>query len=43
MTAHITKRRLLVGLIGVFVVLGVLSVVLPYVGGGGSGLTKLFP
>jgi len=41
-TAHITKRRLLVGLIALFVVLGLLSVVLPYTGGG-SGLTKLFP
>ncbi|HXY81609.1 MAG TPA: hypothetical protein VEH55_09595 [Gaiellaceae bacterium] len=43
MAARITKRRVLVGLIGVFVLLGVLSVLLPYVGGGSSGLTKLFP
>jgi len=43
MAAHITKRRLLVGLVAVFVALVVLSLVLPYVGGGSSGVTKLFP
>ena len=43
MAARITKRRLLVGLIAVVVVLSILSFVLPYVGGGSSGLTTLFP
>jgi hypothetical protein len=41
--AHITRRRLLYGLIAVVTVLAVLSVVLPYVGSGSDGITKLFP
>ena len=43
MALRVTKRRLLVGLIAVIVTLGILSFVLPYVGGGSSGLTTLFP
>jgi hypothetical protein len=38
-----TRKRLVVGLIAVFVVLGILSFMLPYVGEGHSHLTKLFP
>jgi uncharacterized membrane protein YwzB len=41
--ARITKRRLLVVGIAVVVALAILSFVLPYVGGGGSGITNLFP
>lgn len=43
MAVRITKKRLLVGVFAVIVLLGIVSVVLPYVGGGHSGLTKLFP
>jgi hypothetical protein len=43
MRARITKRRLLVVGIAVVAVLAILSFVLPYVGGGGSGITSLFP
>ena len=43
MGARITKRRLLMIGIAVIVVLGILSFVLPYVGGGSSGITHLFP
>jgi hypothetical protein len=35
-TAHITRRRLIYVAVAVFVVLTVLSFVLPYVGGGPS-------
>jgi hypothetical protein len=38
-----TRKRLVVGLIAVFVLLGILSFVLPYVGEGHSRLTRLFP
>ena len=38
-----TKRRLVVGLVALVVTVAVLSIVLPYVGAGHSGLTKLFP
>jgi hypothetical protein len=38
-----SKRPLLIALIAAFVVLLVLSLVLPFVGGGHSGLTKMFP
>jgi hypothetical protein len=40
--AHITKKRVLVGVAAVIVVLGILSFVLPHVGGGGSGITRLW-
>ena len=43
MLAVSTKRRLVVGLVALLVTLAVLSFVLPYVGAGHSGLTKLFP
>jgi len=43
MGARITKRRLLMIGIAVIVVLGILSFVLPYVGGGSSGITRLWP
>jgi hypothetical protein len=43
MASIIGKRRLVYGLVGVVAVLVLLSVVLPYVGTGHSGLTKLFP
>lgn len=35
------RRRLLVTALAVVVVLGILSLVLPYVGGGGHGLSPL--
>jgi hypothetical protein len=37
------KRRLMIGVITLLVALVILSFVLPYVGSGDSGLTKLFP
>ena len=43
MLAVSTKRRLVVGLVALLVTLAVLSFVLPYVGAGDSGLSKLFP
>ena len=43
MEARITKRRLLIVGIAVLVALAILSFVLPYVGGGSSGITHLFP
>ena len=43
MPAHITRRRLLYGLIAVVVVLAILSFVLPHVGSGSDGITTLFP
>ena len=43
MGARITKRRLLIVGIAVLVALAILSSVLPYVGGGSSGITHLFP
>ena len=43
MGARITKRRLLIVGIAVLVALAILSFVLPYVGGGSSGITHLFP
>ncbi len=43
MGAHVTKRRLLIVGIAVLVVLAILSFVLPYVGGGSSGISHLFP
>jgi uncharacterized membrane protein YwzB len=43
MAARITKRRLLMVGIAVVVALAILSFVLPYVGGGSSGITSLFP
>ena len=43
MGVRITKRRLLVAGIAALVALAILSFVLPYVGGGSSGLTHLFP
>jgi len=43
MASMINKRRLLVGLVAVLAALAILSFVLPYIGGGDSGLTKLFP
>ena len=42
MGARVTKRRLLIVGIAVLVVLAILSFVLPYVGGGSSGITKLW-
>jgi preprotein translocase subunit SecE len=38
-----SRRRLTYALIVVLVVLAILSFVLPNIGGGDSGLTKLFP
>lgn len=43
MAARITKRRLLMVGIAVVVALAILSFALPYVGGGSSGITNLFP
>jgi FlaG/FlaF family flagellin (archaellin) len=43
MASMISKRRLMVALVVVLAALAILSFVLPYVGGGDSGLTKLFP
>jgi type II secretory pathway component PulF len=37
-----SKRPIVIALVAAFVVLLILSVVLPYVGGGHSGLTDLF-
>ena len=42
MGAHVTKRRLLIVGIAVLVVLAIVSFILPYVGGGSSGITKLW-
>jgi hypothetical protein len=39
----INRRRLAYGLVVVLAAFAVLSFVLPYVGGGDSGLTKLIP
>ena len=43
MIARGSRNRLLVGVIAVIVVLGILSVVMTFVGHGHSGLTHLFP
>jgi hypothetical protein len=43
MASMISKRRLAYGLVVVLAAFTILSFVLPYVGGGDSGLTKLFP
>jgi len=42
-TVRVTKRRALAAVVAFIVVLGIATAVLPYVGGGSSGLTKLFP
>jgi hypothetical protein len=43
MASMIGKRRLMGAVVAVLAILAILSFVLPYVGGGDSGLTKLFP
>jgi FlaG/FlaF family flagellin (archaellin) len=43
MASMIGKRRLMIAVVAVLATLAILSFVLPYVGGGDSGLTKLFP
>jgi hypothetical protein len=43
LTAQIMKRRLVVGIATMVVAFAILSFVLPYVGGGHSGLTNLLP
>lgn len=43
LAAHVTKKRVLIGVAAVIVVLGILSFVLPYVGGGGWDVTRLWP
>jgi hypothetical protein len=43
MTSFVKRRPVVSGLIVVLLVLTVLSFVLPYVGGGGGGITHIFP
>jgi FlaG/FlaF family flagellin (archaellin) len=43
MASMVSKRRLMVALVAVLAAFAILSFVLPYVGAGDSGLTKLFP
>jgi len=43
MASMISKRRLTIAAVVVLVAVAILTFVLPYVGGGDSGLTKLFP
>jgi hypothetical protein len=41
--AHITRRRLVYVALALLVVLTILSFALPYVGGGSSHITNIFP